>query len=116
KSYNQQTGNFFSQYYTSSEEEINVESEVHSGWTIGGSVSGTLVIPKLNIPVAAKLEGEYGENFSKKTTDVNIYRINQNISANNDDYIYAIITDYDIWEYPIITNDTLQGYTLVVSP
>jgi hypothetical protein len=116
KSYNQQSGDFFSQYYTSTEDEINVESEVHSGWTIGGSVSGTFVIPKLKIPVAVKLEGEYGKNFSKKTTNVNIYRVNQNISANNDDYIYAITTDYDIWEYPVITGDTLQGYTLVVSP
>jgi len=116
KSYNGQTGDFFSKYYTSSESEINVESEVHSGWTIGGSVSGTFVIPELEIPVAAKLEGEYGKNFSKKTTNVNIYRVSQNISANIDDYIYAIITDYDVWEYPIMASDTLQGYTLVVSP
>ncbi len=116
KSYNGQTGDFFSKYYTKSESEINLESEVHSGWTLGGSVSGKFVIPKLKIPVTAKLEGEYGKNFSKKTTNVNIYRVSQNISANIDDYIYAIITDYDIWEYPIFADDTTQGYSLVVSP
>lgn len=116
KSYNGQASNFYSKYYTSSETEIEVGTEVHSGWTLGGSVSGTFVIPKLNIPVAAKIEGEYGQNFSKKTTDRNVYRVNQNITSSNDDYIYATIIDYDIWEYPIFANDTLQGYALVVSP
>ena len=66
--------------------------------------------------VKLKIEGEYGKNFSKQKYNRNTYTVSQNISASNDDFIYATIVDYDIWEYPIIVNDTIKGYTLVVSP
>ncbi|MEJ2613915.1 MAG: T9SS type A sorting domain-containing protein [Ignavibacteriaceae bacterium] len=115
-SYNGASSDFFSKYYTSSETDIEVESELHSGWSVGGKVEGGFTIPKVDIGVKVKIEGEYGQNFSKQTFNRNTYKVSQNISASNDDYIYATIVDYDIWEYPIIANDTIQGYTLVVSP
>lgn len=115
-SYNGASSDFFSKYYTSSETDIEVESELHSGWSVGGKVKGGFTIPKVDIGVKIKIEGKYGQNFSKRTFNRNTYKVSQNISASNDDYIYATIVDYDIWEYPIIANDTIQGYTLVVSP
>lgn len=115
-SYNGQVSDFYSDYYTSSESEIEVESELHKGWSVGGSVEGGFSIPIVDIGVKVKIEGEYGKNFSKQTFDKTTYKVSQNIKASNDDYIYATIVDYDVWEYPIIANDTVKGYTLVVSP
>ena len=116
RSYNNQLSNFYSTYYTESETNIEVETEVHKGWTVGGSVSGGFKIPKLEIGVELKIEGEYGKNFSKVETDREIFRVNQNITASNDDFIYATIVDYEIWEYPVIADGEIQGYTLVVDP
>ena len=116
KSYNGQVSNFFAEYYTSSESDIEVESELHKGWTVGGSAEGGFKIPKVDIGVKLKIEGEYGKNFSKQKFNKTTYRVSQNITANIDDEIYATIVDYDIWEYPIMLNDSIKGYTLVVSP
>jgi len=116
KSYNGQESNFYSEYYTTSQTDIEVESELHKGWTIGGSAEGGLTIPKVNIGLKIKIEGEYGQNFSKQTFNRNTYKVSQNINASNDDYIYATIVNYDIWEYPIMANDSIKGYTIVVSP
>lgn len=116
KSYNGQNSDFFSRYFTSSETEIEVETQINSDWILGGSVSGGFTIPGLEVGVKAKIEGEYGQGFSKKESSKNIYKVNQNITAANDDYVYATIVNYDIWEYPIFANDTIQGYTLVLSP
>ncbi len=116
RSYNGQSSDFYSKYFTQSESEIEVETEIHSDWVVGGSVSGGFTIPGLKIGVEAKIEGEYGRKFSKKESSKNTYKVSQNITATNDDYIYATIVNYDIWEYPVIANDTIQGYTLVLSP
>ncbi len=116
ESYNGQASNFFSKYYTSSETDIEVESELHKGWSVGTKVKGGFTIPIVDVGVKVKIEANYGKNFSKQTFNRNTYKVSQNISASNDDYLYATIVDYDIWEYPIIAADTIQGYTLVVSP
>ncbi len=116
KSYNGQVSGFYSKYFTQSETEIEVETEFNSEWVIGGSVSGTVIIPKVMIPVKGKIEGEYGKKFSKKESSKSTYKVTQNITATNDDYVYATIVNYEIWEYPIIANDTIDGYTLVLSP
>lgn len=116
RSYNNQLSDFYSTYYTEEETNIQVETEVHKGWTVGGSVSGGFKIPVLEVGVELKIEGEYGKNFSKSASETNIYRVNQNITASNDDFIYATIVDYEIWEYPVIADGEIQGYTLVVEP
>jgi Secretion system C-terminal sorting domain/Clostridium epsilon toxin ETX/Bacillus mosquitocidal toxin MTX2 len=116
KSFNGQSSEFFSKYYTASETDIEVSTKVHTGWTIGGKVEGGFSIPIVEIGVKAEIEGEYGKDFSKKTKNSKTYRVSQNITASSDDYIYATIIDYDIWEYPVIADEEIQGYILVVEP
>jgi hypothetical protein len=116
ESYNGQTSNFYSKYYTSTESEISVETELHKGWSVGTSVEGGFTIPIVDVGVKIKLESEYGKNFSKQKYNRNTYKVSQNISASNDDFIYATVVNYDIWEYPIIANDTIKGYSMVISP
>jgi len=116
KSYNGQVSDFFSEYYTTTQTDMEVESELHKGWSVGGSAEGGFTIPIIDVGVKIKIESEYGQNFSKQKYNRNSYTVSQNISASNDDFIYATIVDYDIWEYPIMVGDSIKGYTLVVSP
>ena len=116
RNFNGQSSEFYSKYYTASETDIEVSTKVHTGWTIGGKVKGGFSIPIVEIGVKAEIEGEYGKDFSKKTKNSKTYRVSQNITASSDDYIYATIIDYDIWEYPVIADEEIQGYILVVEP
>jgi hypothetical protein len=116
KSYNGQTSDFYSEYYTSSESEISMESELHKGWSVGASVEGGFSIPIVDVGVKIKIESDYGKNFSKQKYSSHTYKVSQDISASNDDFIYATIVDYDCWEYPIMVGDSVKGYTMVVSP
>ena len=116
KSYEGNDTQFYSEFYSSSESEIEVETENHSSWTIGAEVSGGFKIPVIKTGVEYKIKGEYGKDFSKQTINTHTTKVSETITAGNDDYIYAVINNYDIWEYPIIANDTTQGYTLVVTP
>jgi hypothetical protein len=110
------TSEFFSQYYTQSQNEIQFESEIHSDWAVGATVSGGFKIPKVNVGVKIKLEGDYGKKFSKQTISSHTYTVSDNITSTLDDRIYATMVDYDIWEYPIIADDSTEGYTLTVVP
>ena len=116
KNFNGQESDFYSKYYTATETDIEVSTKVHTGWTIGGKVEGGFSIPIVEIGVKTEIEGEYGKDFSKKTKNSKTYRVSQNITASSDDYIYATIIDYDIWEYPVIADEEIQGYILVVEP
>ncbi len=115
-SYNGQTSNFYSDYYTTTQTDFQMQTELHTGWTVGGSASGTFVIPGLEIPVTAKVNADYGHNFSKVSSSSQSFTIKQSTRASNDDYIYAMVVDYDVWEYPVYSNNVLEGYTLVTSP
>ena len=110
------TSDFFSQYYTKSQTEIQFESEVHSDWTVGATVTGGFKIPKVNVGVKIKLTADYGNKFSKKTTSSHTYTVSDNITSTLDDRLYATIADYDIWEYPILADDSIKGYTLTIIP
>ena len=115
-SYNGQTSNFYSDYFTTTQTDFQMQTELHTGWSVGGSASGTFVIPELEIPVTAKVNADYGHNFSKVSSSSQSFTIKQSTRASNDDYIYAMVVDYDIWEYPVYANNALEGYTLVTSP
>ncbi len=115
-SYNGQTSNFYSDYFTTTQTDFQMQTELHTGWSVGGSASGTFVIPELEIPVTAKVNADYGHNFSKVKSSSESFTIKQSTRASNDDYIYAMVVDYDVWEYPVYANGMMEGYTLVTSP
>jgi len=116
KNFNGQTSNFYSKYFTSSETDIEFETKINKAWSVSGEVSGGFKVPVIGIGTEIKIKSQYGKGFSKKKFTSNIYKVSQNITASSDDYIYATIIDYDIWEYPVLTNDEIQGYVLVVEP
>jgi len=110
------SSDFYAKYYTQSQTEIDYETENHSSWAVSTEVSGGGKIPIIKTGVEIKIKSEYGQDFSKQTFKNQITTISQNITVTNDDYIYATIMNYDIWEYPILVDNVITGYTLAVSP
>ncbi len=107
---------FISTYRTETERTIEVTTEFNEDWAVGANVSGGFTIPILKAGVEVKLETKYGQGFSKVNRNRQTFLVSQSINAIADDWIYAMIVDYDIWEYPLFLGGALEGYIAVVVP
>lgn len=107
---------FRATYQTQTERTIEMDTEFHSDWSVGAKVSGGFEIPILKVGVKAELETRYGQGFSRYQRNRQTFQVNKTIDASADDWIYAVISDYDVWEYPLYLNGELQGYISVVVP
>ena len=68
--------------------------------------------------INASLKTSYGEHFEDTTSSFREMAFGQNAWASGDDVIIRTETDYDVWEYPVYTDDsgTAQGHIVVVFP
>ena len=68
--------------------------------------------------INASLKTSYGEHFENTTSSFREMAFGQNAWASGDDVIIRTETDYDVWEYPVYTDDsdTIQGHIVVVFP
>jgi len=107
---------FVSNYRTETERTIEITTEFNEDWAVGANVSGGFTIPILKVGVEVKLETKYGQGFSKVNRNRQTFLVSQSINAIADDWIYAMIVDYDIWEYPLYLGGALEGYIAVVVP
>jgi len=107
---------FRATYETQTERTIEMDTEFHSDWSVGAKVSGGFEIPIIEVGVKAELETRYGQGFSRYKRNRQTFQVNKTIDASADDWIYAVIADYDIWEYPLYLGSELQGYISVVVP
>jgi len=107
---------FAANYRTETERTIEVATEFNEDWAIGANVSDGFTIPILKVGVEVKIETKYGQGFSKTNRNRQTFTVSQSINAIADDWIYAIIVDYDIWEYPLFLSGKLEGYIAVVVP
>jgi len=63
------------------------------------------------------MKGTYGEKFSNTSASQKIVNITSNVRAWGDDRIYATISDYELWEYPIYRkNQKKRGNLIAVVP
>ncbi len=107
---------FVSTYRAETERTIEVATEFNQDWAVGANVDGGFTIPILKVGVDVKIETKYGQGFSKTNRNRQTFTVSQSINAIADDWIYAIIVDYDIWEYPLFLGGKLEGYIAVVVP
>jgi hypothetical protein len=107
---------FSARYETQTQRTISMSTEFTRDWSVGAKVSGGFKIPIIKVGVEAKLKTEYGENFSRYHNTSQTFTISQAVTATLDDQIYAAIVDYDLWEYPLISDGALDGYILVTIP
>lgn len=115
---------FRATYETSQGTTTELTTEVRSDWGISGGVgySGEVTTAPMGVGASFNIETyydeKYGDNFSK--TDTEGVTVNEavTIAAVEDDMIYATLTDYDIWEYPVYHGaETFpRRYTIAVVP
>ena len=105
---------FSSTYIQTSTAETTVTEEVHDDWGVdatlgaGGEIYG--------VKLEAKLTASYGEGFARVAGSTSSYKISIGRLAAGDDWVYAMVVDYDLYEYPVY--DSLDpvpiGYVLAV--
>ena len=113
-SYNENDPEFVSSYEYTSSSDKQVETEVHGDWGISASLSAGGSF--LGVGAKTTLTTKYGEGFSKSELNRHTMVIEQKAYARVDDEIYATITDYSFWEYPVYFKEKHYGYVLAAIP
>ena len=113
-SYNDNDPQFVSSYDYTTSSDRQVETEVHGDWGISASLSAGGSF--LGVGAKTTLTTKYGEGFSKSELNRHTMVIEQIASARVDDEIYATITDYSFWEYPVYFRGEHHGYVLAAIP
>ncbi|MCW3126688.1 MAG: 5-Nucleotidase domain protein [Bacteroidetes bacterium] len=105
---------FSSTYYTNQSTQVDVSTEVTSDWAVSGTLSagGSFGI----VDVGGYMTASYGEQYSHVAAATNVINIQTQVSATADDYIYAAISDYYVWEYPVSRRGVPKGYIANVTP
>ncbi len=134
--YNGGTCNFFSTYTKSITETSELTTTVQSSWdataglaregSIGVNVEesaeplgvGASVTQSYSENFEYHLLANYGEHFENTSSNKQTQTVQLDVSAIEDDQIFANITDYDIWEYPyfIGNHDVEDGVIVVFRP
>lgn len=112
--YNGNNCDFYSLYEKVTNQSVEVQSEVHRDWGVSASLSGGGSI--LGLGVKASMTANYGEKFQRTSNSSQTVTVGIQVTATEDDYIYATVADYDVWEYPIFTDSGYQGNMLVMFP
>jgi hypothetical protein len=112
--YNENDCLFKSSYLTQSGVEKEVQTEVHRDW--GMSASLTAGGSFLGIGASTTLTSRYGEGFSKTDKNAQTITVSVAVDAVEDDRIYATVTDYSFWEYPLYFKGNRNGSIMAVIP
>ena len=104
-----QNGNslFYSQLVQSSTHEAEVTTNVHSSWGVSAALSGGGSF--LGKGASASLTAKYGKDFSNTQRIDSTMTTTQTDLTTWDDLIYATVTSYDIWEYPVYAYGIKKG-------
>ncbi len=108
------SGNFSTTYSQSTSNTDMMETNVTSSWGVGASLSGSASY--LGAKVEASLSTHYGQDFNRVSNSSYTNTVSVDVSAQQEDEIYAIVNNYDIWEYPVIDSGHVRGHVLVTVP
>jgi hypothetical protein len=113
-SYNENVPQFVASYIKESSQLIELETEVNRDWALSVNISGGFSL--FGVSVSSYFSQTWGEKFSKIDNTTTKVTVSISVDAIDDDRIYAIVMDYDIWEYPVYANKTVKAHALVVEP
>jgi hypothetical protein len=113
-SYNENDPQFIASYLKESSQLTELETEINRDWALSTSVSAGFSF--WGVSVSSHFSQTWGEKFSKVDNTTTKITVSIAVDAIEDDRIYAIVMDYDIWEYPIYVNNVLKAHALVVEP
>jgi hypothetical protein len=118
--YNGGDCDFYSKYIKTTINSVEITTSVNSDWLIsaGLSVSGNVTVEPMGVGISVNYEQHllhnYGRHFSKDSTSSTTYKIEDETEARDDDRIYTMVTDYDVWEYPVFHgNETTPRNTFL---
>ncbi len=106
--------NFYSQYTKSTTDQWELTTNVHSDW--GVSASLTYEKKLLGFGVKASIKAKYGESFTKSRHTDTTLTVTMNQSTTWDDRIFATVTDYALFEYPVYASGVFQGHLMAAVP
>lgn len=98
---------FFSKYIKTTITSTEVTTRVKKDWGISAGLGGSGSIEAAPLGTGATFNYEayllykHGRNFSKDSTNITTVSVGVEVVAREDDQIYATLTDYDLWEYPV---------------
>ncbi len=113
-SYNENNPQFIASYLKEQSQLTELETEINRDWALSKSVSADFSF--WGVSVSSHFSQTWGEKFSKVDNTTTKVTVAIAVDAIEDDRIYAMVMDYDIWEYPIYVNKELKGNALVVEP
>lgn len=105
---------FYSRYEKVTTQTVEVSSEINREWGVSSTLSGGGNF--LGLGVKASMTASYGEKFKKVANSSQTVTVGVQVTASEDDYIYATVVDYDVWEYPVYTDNGFEGNLLVLNP
>ncbi len=116
--------NFTSVYEEIETRSSEVSTEIRSdyGFSIGAGISGSTTVAPFGVGVDINFEAyfdkTFGKNFSNTETEGETISISVRTEAVEDDRIYATVTEYDVWEYPVYhgAEEYPRRFTMAVEP
>ena len=116
--YNDNECEAFAIHETETERTIEVSTEVTADWAVSSMVEASVSIPFkfLTVGVETSIRGRYGERFTNSRRLSRTISVRDTQEANVDDFIYATVGDYDVWEYPVFVEGVSEGFVLAVIP
>ncbi|MCW5908559.1 MAG: T9SS type A sorting domain-containing protein [Chitinophagales bacterium] len=99
-------------YITSSAQNYTLETELKSDWGVSAEVTGGGKI--LGMGVKANIKAKYGEEFSNTSMSSQTVTITTSAETQEDDFVHAAVSEYDVYEYPIDSSGTMIGYVLAL--
>lgn len=94
-------------YAKTSSQTNTVESTVSNDWSASTEVTAGGSFFKVG--VEGKIKATYGEGFSKTANSSEMVRISTEALAKGDDQLFALIQDYDFYEYAIDSSGITIG-------
>ena len=113
-SYNANDPQFVASYLKEQSQVTELQTEINRDWALSTSVSAGFSF--WGVSVSSHFSQTWGEKFSKVDNTTTKVTVSIAVDAIEDDRIYAIVMDYDVWEYPIYVNDEVKAHALVVEP
>ncbi|MEX0722756.1 MAG: T9SS type A sorting domain-containing protein [Gracilimonas sp.] len=105
-------------YENATSQEFEVATEVSADWGISESLDANVGagFGPVQASVSVSLERGYGGGFSRRQGTSQTVTVKVTSDAIDDDRIYATISNYDVLEYPVYSDNQISGYVVVALP
>ncbi len=105
-------------YENASSQEFEVSTQISADWGVSESIEaeGGVGIGPVKASVSGSLSRGYGEGFSRVQGSSQQVTVKVTSDAIDDDRIYATISNYNIYEYPVFADGEQTGSVIVVNP